>query len=301
VRLAISLLKETIYEWWEDGASRLAAALSYYTAFAIAPLLVLVVAITGALFGEEAVRGQLERELSTLVGSEAAGLIQEMVARAGTEDAAGWASALGIVALLFGATGVFAELQNALNTVWDVEPSPGGGITGFLRTRVLSFAMVLGIGFLLLVSLVLSSVLALVTSSIGRYAFGEAALATVFSFLGSFVTITLLFAMIYKYLPDVRIAWRDVWIGAAATSLLFSAGKWLIGLYLGRSATASTYGAAAALAILLLWVYYSAQIVLLGAEFTQVYARRFGRRIVPDAYASETPGTDAAGLLHRGP
>jgi membrane protein len=160
--------------------------------------------------------------------------------------------------------------------------------------------MVLGIGFLLLVSLVLSAVLALLTSSIGRYAFGEAALATVFSFLGSFITITLLFAMIFKYLPDVRIEWRDVWIGAAATSLLFSAGKWLIGLYLGKSATASTYGAAAALAILLLWVYYSAQIVLLGAEFTQVYARRFGRRIVQKAYASEPQGTDAASLLHRG-
>jgi membrane protein len=291
VRLAISLLKETVSDWWEDGAARLAAALSYYTAFAIAPLLVLVVAIAGALFGEDAIRGQLERELSSLVGPEAAGLIEEMVARAGTEDGAGWASALGIVALLFGATGVFSELQNALNTVWDVEPKPGRGIVGFVKTRVLSFAMVLGIGFLLLVSLVLSAVLALVSSSIGRLAFGEAALATAFSFLGSFITITLLFAMIYKYLPDVRIAWRDVWVGAAVTSFLFSTGKWLIGLYLGRSATASAYGAAAALAILLLWVYYSAQIVLLGAEFTQVYARRFGRRILPDEDAREAGST----------
>jgi membrane protein len=291
VRLAISLLKETVSDWWEDGATRLAAALSYYTAFAIAPLLVLVVAITGALFGEDAIRGQLERELSSLVGPEAARLIEEMVARAGTEDGAGWASALGIVALLFGATGVFSELQNALNTVWDVEPKPGRGIVGFMKTRVLSFAMVLGIGFLLLVSLVLSAVLAVVSSSIGRLAFGEAALATAFSFLGSFITITLLFAMIYKYLPDVRIAWRDVWVGAAVTSFLFSTGKWLIGLYLGRSATVSAYGAAAALAILLLWVYYSAQIVLLGAEFTQVYARRFGRRILPDEDAREAGST----------
>lgn len=285
MQLVMSMLKETVTGWWEDGASRLAAALSYYTAFAIAPLLVLVIAVTGALFGEEAVRGQLERELSSLVGSEAAMLIEGMVAKAGSDESAGWASALGILALLFGATGVFVELQNALNVVWDVEPRPGRGIRGFLETRILSFAMVLGIGFLLLVSLVISAAVALVTSSMGRYAFGEAALATGLSFASSFVTITLLFAMIYKYLPDVRIAWRDVWVGAAATSFLFSTGKWLIGLYLGRSATASTYGAAAALAILLLWVYYSAQIVLLGAEFTQVYARRFGTRILPDSDA----------------
>jgi membrane protein len=286
MRLAISVLKETLYEWWDDGATRLAAALSYYTAFAIAPLLVLVLAVTGALFGEEAVRGQLEREISGLVGPQAASLIEGMVAKAGNEDSAGWASVLGVLALLIGATGVFAELQNALNTVWDVEPKPGRGLAGFLQTRVLSFAMVLGIGFLLLVSLVLSAALAFLTSSIGRYLFdGEAALASVFSFLGSFLTVTLLFAMIYKVLPDVRIDWRDVWVGAAATSFLFSVGKWLIGLYLGKSAIASTYGAAAALAILLVWVYYSAQIVLLGAEFTQVYARRFGKRILPDSRA----------------
>jgi membrane protein len=294
MRLAISVLKETIYEWWDDGAARLAAALSYYTAFAIAPLLVLVLAVTGALFGEEAVRGQLERELSGLFGPEAASLIEGMVAKAGNDDSAGWASSLGILALLIGATGVFAELQNALNTVWEVEPKPGRGLVGFIQTRLLSFAMVLGIGFLLLVSLVLSAALALLTSSMGQYVFGgEAALARVFSLVGSFVTVTLLFAMIYKLLPDARIHWRDVWVGAAATSLLFSAGKWLIGLYLGRSAIASTYGAAAALAILLVWVYYSAQIMLLGAEFTQVYARRFGKRILPAPHAREAESSAA--------
>ena len=284
-RLAVSMLKQTLQEWWEDGASRLAAALSYYTTFAIAPVLILVIAITGAIFGEEAVRGQIEREISSLVGNEAATFVEGMIARAGSEDSAGWASALGILALLFGATGVFVELQNALNIVWDVRAKPGRAITGFVKARMVSFAMVLTIGFVLLVSLALSAAVAALTSSLGRLAFGEAHLARVLSFLGSFVTITLLLAMIFKYLPDVEIRWRDVWVGAAVTSLLFSTGKWLIGLYLGRSAIASTYGAAAALAILLVWIYYSAQIVLLGAEFTQVYARRFGARIVPAPHA----------------
>jgi membrane protein len=283
--LAVSMGKETVLGWWEHEAARLAAALSYYTAFAVAPLLVLVIAIVGLVFGEDAVRGHLERELSSLIGDQAAPLIQGMIAQAGDKENASWASVVGILGLLVGATGVFVELQNALNTMWEVEPKPGRGIRGILATRAMGFAMVLGIGFLLLVSLAVSAAVAALTDSIATFVGDEGLVAHTLTFLGSFVTITLLFAMIFKYLPDAEIRWRDVWVGAMASSLLFSIGKWAIGLYLGRSALASTYGAAAALAVFLVWIYYSAQIVLLGAEFTQVYARRFGGRVVPSPHA----------------
>jgi len=274
---AVSLIKETVSEWSRDRASRHAAALAFYTTFSIAPLLVIVIALTSAVFGEEAARGQIERELGALVGEEAAAFVQGMVARGEQEDSRGFASVLGILALLFGATGAFAELRGSLNTVWDVEPKSRNFLAGLFESRLLSFAMVLGVGFLLLVSLVLSAALAALTESVGRYTGnGEAFLVQVAGFVTSFLVVTALFAMIFKFLPDDEIQWKDVWIGASVTALLFSGGKLLIGLYLGRSAVASTYGAAGALAVLLLWVYYSAQILLLGAEFTQVYARRFG-------------------------
>jgi membrane protein len=274
---AVSLIKETVSEWSSDRASRLAAALAFYTTFSIAPLLVIVIALTSAIFGEEAARGQIERELGSLVGEEAAAFVQGMVARGAQEDSRGFASVLGILALLFGATGAFAELRGALNTVWNVEPKSRNFLAGLFESRLLSFAMVLGVGFLLLVSLVLSAALAALTEFVGRYAgSGEALLFQAAGFVTSFLVVTALFAMIFKFLPDDEIQWKDVWIGASVTALLFSGGKFLIGLYLGRSAVASTYGAAGALAVLLLWVYYSAQILLFGAEFTEVYARRFG-------------------------
>jgi membrane protein len=284
--VAVSVMKETVFEWWGHEAARLAAALSYYTAFAVAPLLILVIAMVGAIFGEEAVRGQIQRELSSLIGDQAAPLIEGMIAEAGSEEEeAGWASVLGILGLLFGATGVFVELQNALNRMWDVEPKPGRGIRGILATRAMGFAMVLGIGFVLLVSLAVSAAVAALTDRVAVFVGDEGMVAQVLTLFGSFVTTTILFAMIFKYLPDAEIRWRDVWVGAAATSLLFSIGKWAIGLYLGRSALASTYGAAAALAVFLVWIYYSAQILFLGAEFTRVYARHFGGRIVPSPHA----------------
>ncbi|MCA1993844.1 MAG: YihY/virulence factor BrkB family protein, partial [Coleofasciculus sp. S288] len=201
----------------------------------------------------------------------------------------GIASLISIVVLLFGASGVFAQLQDALNTVWEVQTKPGRGITTFLRKRVLSFSMVLGIGFLVMVSLLLSAALAGLSAYLSHLIPGVDWLWQILNFVLSFAIITLLFAMIYRFLPDVKIAWSDVWIGAIITALLFEIGKFLLGLYLGRGTFGSTYGAAGSLVIVLVWVYYSAQILFFGAEFTQVYAKHYGSRIVPDENAEPIP------------
>ncbi|HKI02367.1 MAG TPA: YihY/virulence factor BrkB family protein [Thermoanaerobaculia bacterium] len=281
VRSGFSLVKESFKEWQEDGALDLGAALAYYTIFSIAPMLLIVIAVAGLVWGREAVQGQLVGQLQGLVGPQGGEAIQTMIANAGKHGSGAVATVIGLATVLFGATGVFVQLQNALNRIWDVEPKPGGGIWGFVKNRLISFGMILGIGFLLLVSLVLSAAM----GSIGRWADGLGGagqvLARILSFAVSFAVVTLLFAMIYKYLPDVKIGWRDVWIGAVMTALLFTAGKFLIGLYLAKSSVASSYGAAGSLIILLLWTYYSAQIVFLGAEFTQVYASRYGSKIEP--------------------
>lgn len=273
------LLKETFSDWSEDKASRLAAALAYYTIFSIAPLIIIVIAVAGLVFGREAVQGQIQGQIQGLVGEQGAGLVQEMVKGASNQSTGIIATVIGVVTLLFGATGVFGQLQDALNTIWEVTPKPGRGLLGIIRDRFLSFTMVLGVGFLLMVSLVLSAALVAVTKFTGLDKI--AYLGEVLNFVISFGVITLLFAMIYKILPDVKIAWSDVWIGAAVTALLFTIGKFLIGLYLGHSAVASSYGAAGALVVIVLWLYYSAQILFLGAEFTQVYAKRFGSQIKP--------------------
>jgi membrane protein len=280
------LLKETFQEWSEDNASRLAASLAYYTVFSLAPLLIIVIAIAGAFFGEEAARGQLEAQLQGLVGPDGASLIQTTIDNANQPGSGSGAiaSLISLGVLIFGASGVFAELQDSLNAIWDVKPKPENAVSGFVRKRLLSFAMVLTIGFLLLVSLVISAGLAAVTnlmSSLLPFDF----LWQILNFVISFGVITVLFALIYRYLPDVRISWNDVLTGAVITSLLFTIGKSLIGLYLGNSSFSSTYGAAGSLVVILAWVYYSAQILFLGAEFTQVYARRYGTKIVPDDHA----------------
>ena len=281
-RTIFELLKETFTEWQQDKASRLAAALAYYTIFSLSPLLVIAVAIAGAVFGEEAAKGQIVGQIEGLVGTEGATVIQTAIENASQPDVSNVASWISIIVLFFGASGVFAQLQDALNTVWNVEPKPGGGIIGFITKRILSFSMVLVIGFLLLVSLVLSAAL----SALGNF---NSNLLPEFSYFWqilnqaiSFGIIIVLFAMIYKYLPDVKISWSDVWIGAFITSLLFVIGKYALGLYLGRSSLGSTYGAAGSLIVLLAWVYYSAMILFFGAEFTQVYAARYGSKIVPD-------------------
>ncbi|MBZ8180538.1 YihY/virulence factor BrkB family protein [Oscillatoria salina] len=279
------LLKEAFSEWQKDKASRLAAALAYYTVFSLAPVVIIAVAIAGSIFGAEAARGEIVGQIQGLVGEAGAEVIETAIENANQPDLKNVASFFSIILLLFGASGVFAELQDSLNTVWNVKAKPGRGITNFVRKRILSFAMVLGIGFLLLVSLVISAAI----SALSNY---PQSLLTGFEFMGQFINIivsfgviTLLFALIYKYLPDVKIKWSDVRIGAIITALLFTLGKYIIGLYLGRGSFASTYGAAGSVIIILAWVYYSAQILFFGAEFTQVYARKYGSQIMPDRHS----------------
>lgn len=280
-QVIIELLKQTFTEWQEDKASRLAAALSYYTAFSLAPLLIIVIAITALAFGQDAAQGEIVGQLQDLVGREGAQAIETMIENSRKPTEGTIATLISIVILIFGATGVFSQLQDALNTIWNVAPKPGRGVKGIVKDRFLSFAMVIGIGFLLLVSLVLSAALSALSNYIGHLVPSLNVVWPLVNFLFSFAVITFLFAVIYKVLPDVKITWNDVWIGAAITALLFTIGKTLIGLYLGNSSVGSTYGAAGSFVVLLLWVNYSAQILFFGAEFTQVYANRFGSRIQP--------------------
>ncbi|MSP12744.1 MAG: YihY/virulence factor BrkB family protein [Chloroflexi bacterium] len=275
------LLKDTFKEWNEDKAPRLAAALAYYTIFSMAPLLIIVIAIVGLVLGEDAVRGQIVGQIQGLVGENGAQLIQTMIKNTGEKSSGILATVIGVVTLVLGAIGVFGQLQDALNTIWDVAPKPGVGIKEMLKNRLLSFAMVLSIGFLLLVSFVISAGLSALGNFVTSISPGFSIGLQLVNLLVSFAVSTVLFAAIYKFLPDAKIDWEDVWIGAAITSLLFTIGKFLIGLYLGYSSAASTYGAAGSLVVMLLWIYYSAQILLLGAEFTHVIARRHGKRIQP--------------------
>ena len=281
-----SLLQETFREWREDGANRLAAALAYYTTFSLAPLLVLVIAIAGLAGGREAAQTQTMAQVEDLLGADGREFIEGMIDSASQPETGLTATFIGAVTLLFGALGVFGELQNSLNTIWEVKPKPAkgwmDGVKRFIVRRLLSFTMVVGIGFLLLASLVVSAVVSALGEYIGnRWPMADFWLSLI-NFVISFLVVTFLFAMIFKFLPEIKIAWKDVWLGAAVTSALFSLGKFLIGLYLGRSEVGNTFGAAGSLAILLIWVYYSAQILFFGAEFTQVYANRYGSKIVPD-------------------
>ncbi len=296
----IDLLKATWNEWNEDKAPRLGAALAYYTAFSIAPLLLIIIAIAGLIFGEQAARGQIVGQIQGLVGEQGAQLIQTMLQNAQKPSANLIASIIGIVTLVLGALGVFGQLQDALNVIWEVAPKPGRGIVGVIKDRLLSFSMVIGTGFLLMVSLVLSAGVAAAGAFFGNLVPGPALLLEVLNFIISFAVITLMFAVIYKYLPDAKIAWSDVWVGAAATALLFTIGKFAIGWYMGRSTIGSTYGAAGSLAVLLIWVYYSAQILFFGAEFTQVYANQYGSHVVPakDALSVTEAARAEQGMLH---
>lgn len=272
------LAKSAFSNWRADYAPSMGAALSYYTVFSIAPLLVIVIAVAALLFGADVAQTAIMDQASGMIGENGAKAIEGMLASAQEPRQGMIAGVLGIVVLVIGATTVFAELESNLNRIWKVEPDKGSGIRHFLQTRLLSFGMILAIGFLLIVSLVASAAIA----AWGEYWSGwfggfEAALH-VANFLIPLVVLTVLFAIIYKFMPRVSIRWRDVWIGALVTSLLFSLGKFLIGLYIGKSGVESSYGAAGALVVLLVWVYYSAQIFLLGAEFTRVYAESHGSR-----------------------
>jgi len=268
------VVKRTVSEWIDDDVPTHAASLAYYTIFSIAPTLIIAVALAGLIFGDEAARGEIHNQIEGLVGESGAKVIEEMMVSASKTSSGTIASIIGIVILIFGATGVFAALQTALNHIWGVKPKPTNGVIAFLRTRLLSFGMVLGVGFLLLTSLVFSAGISAVGNLFHAGAFEQVWQTT--NFLVSFGVVTVLFAMIYKLLPDIRIAWRDVWLGAAVTAVLFNIGKFLIGLYIGKSSLASSYGAAGSFAVLLVWVYYSAMVLFIGAEFTQVYATTFG-------------------------
>ena len=282
MKINLELLKETYTDWSEDKASRLAAALAYYTVISLAPLLVIIISIAGLAFGKEAAQGQVVEEMRHFVGDQGAEAIQTIILNTSNPQSGILASIFGIATLLFGASGVFAQLQDGMNTIWEVQPKPGRGIFALIKDRFLSLTMVLGVGFLLLVALVVSAGLAAFGKFLGGFLpLPEFIMASI-NFLISFVVITLLFAMIFRYLPDVKISWRDVWFGAAITSFLFTVGKFLLGFYLGRSSTTSAYGAAGSLVLILIWVYYSSQILFFGAEFTQVYANKYGSRIKPD-------------------
>jgi membrane protein len=284
---SISLLKQTFSEWLEDKVPQLGAALAYYTVFSLAPLVLLLVAIVGFLFHNDPAGAwrKMTEQMSYFLDKSAVDVVEGIAQKASQPNKGLLATIIGILLALFGASGVFGQLQNALNTIWGVKAKPGAGIAGFIRSRFLSFAMVAGVCFLLLVSLVLESVLKSFSHYVQAMFPGGIVIALVVYSVFDLAVVVLLFASIFKFLPDVKIQWRDVWIGAVMTAIFFAIGKWALGLYLGSGTAASAYGAASSLITLLLWIYYSSQILLFGAEFTQVYAARAGRAFVPDKYA----------------
>ena len=276
-----SFLKRILHDFSEDECSVRAAALAYYTVFALPPLLILLTLVVGVFWDPAQVQQALERQFSSLVGDEGGRAIREMLTRAETQGSGGIvASALGVLALTFGALGAFMQLQGALNRAWEVKPDPKrGGVRQFIAKRILSVGMILAVAFLLIVSLAASALL----SALGtRMTFIPEPALHVADVTLSFAVITLLFAAIFRFLPDAEIAWRDVWTGALVTSLLFVVGKFVIGFYLGRSSPGDAFGAASALAVILVWIYYAGMIVLFGAEFTQAWAAERGKRKRPE-------------------
>lgn len=274
----VAFLREIVDEWQRDGALNLGAALAYYTLFAMAPLLVLVIAIAGLAFGRAAAQGEIVSQIGGLMGADGAKMIEGMIARASRPASGIVATGVSLGTMALGASGVFGQLQTALNHIFGVERRRGRGVRGAVRQRLAYFGMIVAIGFLLVVSLVVSAALAGVHDLLATRLPILARVLPPLNFLLSFAVVSGLFALVYKVLPDVELAWRDVWLGAACTSLLFTVGKGLIGLYLGRAGTTSVYGAAGSLVLVLLWIYYSAQILFFGAEFTEVYSRRYGSR-----------------------
>lgn len=266
-----SLVKQSVNAWLEDRAASMGAALAYYTAFSIAPLLIIAIAVAGLVFGRDAAQAAVVGQLQGLLGEAGGNAVAEMLKSTAEFGSSALALVIGVGALVLTATTAFVELQDDLDRIWKAKPRVGSGFVNLIRSRLLSFGMVLAIGFLLTVSLVLSAAVA----ALGDSLLGEAELLLqAITFLGSFTVITMLFATIYKVLPNVEIAWEDVWIGAAITALLFEIGKVLIGLYIGKSSVASSFGSAGPFVVLMLWIYYSTQIFLLGAEFTNAHAQR---------------------------
>jgi membrane protein len=280
-------LKQTFQEWLEDKAPQLGAALAYYTVFSLAPLILVLLAVVGIIFRNDPAGAwdKITQQMSYFLDASAVQVVQNIAQQASQPGKSTIATIIGVALALFGASGVFGQLQDALNTIWGVKAKPGSGIWAFLRSRFLSFAMVGGVCFLLLVSLTLESLLKAFSHYVQSVLPGGIVVAMSIYFIFDFAVIVLLFAMIFKFLPDAKIQWRDVWIGAVMTAILFGIGKWVLSLYLGSGAAGSAYGPASSLITLLVWVYYSSQILLFGAEFTQVYAARAGRAFKPTEYA----------------
>ena len=276
---ALPLLKETYQQWSEHKSARLAAALAYYTIFSLAPLLLIIIAIAGLVFGADAAHGQITSHLQAMIGQKSAAQIDTMVKAAGSHKSGILATVIGVVMLILGASGLVLQLQDALNTIWDVQPDRKGSFLVMVRERLLSFSMILGIGFLLLVSLVISSALSALntytTSLLPAIAFLLQAVNLVFDL----AILALFFAMIFKFLPEAKVQWGDVWAGAILTSVLFVIGQFCMTLYFGKMNASSPYGDAGSIIVVLLWVYYSAQLLLFGAEFTRVWSggHRSGR------------------------
>lgn len=275
------LFRDTFENWNNDHAPRLGAALAYYTVFSLGPLLIIAIAIAGLVFGQSAAQGQIMAQLRGFLGDQGAAFVQAAIEASSRPREGIIATLIGIVTLMLGALGVFGQLQDALNAIWGVKPKPGRGIRGMLHDRLLSFSMVVVVGFLLMVSLIISAALSAFTRYFGGMLPFSATTLEGIDFFISLVVITVLFAFVFKYLPDAQVRWRDVWIGALLTAILFAIGKFLLGFYIGNSAVGSTYGAAGSIIIVLIWIYYSAQILFFGAEFTKSYAKRYGPGIIP--------------------
>ncbi|MCV9930677.1 YihY/virulence factor BrkB family protein [Flavobacterium sp. LS1R47] len=282
------LLKTTFLEFNDDNAIKLSAALAYYTIFALPPLLIIIITICGVFFGEDAVAGELYGQINGLVGDSAAIQIQETIKNVQLSGSNVFATIFGVGMLLIGASGVFAEIQSSINFIWGLRAKPNKGLKKFIQNRLMSFSMIVSVGFLMLVSLFVSTILDLMSARLKLY-FPESTvyLFNVINLFIILISITLLFAIIFKALPDGIIKWKDAFIGASCTAVLFMIGKFAIGFYLGSSTTASVYGAAGSVIIILVWVYYSAIILYFGAEFTKVYAKSFGGKIYPNEYSVE--------------
>lgn len=280
------ILWQALQAWWNDDAMRLGASVSYYTLFAIAPILIVAIAVAGSLFGAEAVRGEIVGQIDGLVGKEGGQAVQALLQGAARHNDNLLAGIVGGITFVLAACGAFLELQAALNTIWRVKATPRGHLMGFFLDRLRAFGLVVAIGFLLMVSLAASAALAAFSTWLSYWAPDMPMLLRALNLLVSFAGSAVLFAMLLKFLPGVKLKWSDVWIGAMVTSALFTLGQQGIGLYLGQSSTASTYGAAGSVVVLLLWVYYSSQILLFGAEFTRLYAERErGKRVPPTEFA----------------
>jgi membrane protein len=276
------VLKKTFSAWWEADPFRQSSIIAYYAIFSIPSLLVIVVALAGLVFGREAVQGQVSGQVGEAIDPQAAKGIEEMIAKAGKKETSVWAAIISIVTLIVGATGVFAQLQVSLNQIWEVKAAPAKAWLKTLKDRLFSFGLVLSIGFLLLVSLMISAALSAFSEWIkGHMPDFVLAVFGILNFVISFGVVTVLFALMFKILPDVKNRWKDIWIGAAATALLFTLGKTALGFYFGKAEPASAYGAAGSVVLIMLWVSYSCMIVFFGAEFTKQHAVHSGYRITP--------------------